>query len=49
MQFLAGGNVMSVMMAPDNKAIGEKFLAARRSLPKSTEQILHPAKYWDPS
>jgi hypothetical protein len=46
MQFLARGNLMSLVTAPDNRAIGESFLAARKDLPRSTEQILHPSKYW---
>jgi len=28
---------------------GEAFLAAIKNPPRSTEQILHPKKYWDPS
>ena len=49
MQFLARGNLLSLIAAPDNRAIGESLLAARRDLPRSTEQILHPSKYWDPA
>ncbi len=49
MQFLAKGNLMSLLTAPDNRAIGENLVAARTSLPRSSEQILHPAKYWDPA
>jgi hypothetical protein len=47
--FLAQGELASILALPDNKAIGERFLAARRSLPLSSEQMLHPEKYWDPS
>jgi hypothetical protein len=46
-QFLAKGDLMSLLTAPDNRAIGENLIAARKDLPRSTEQILHPKKYWD--
>jgi hypothetical protein len=49
MQFLARGDVMALMTAADNAAIGKSFLAATQDLPTSSEQILHPAKYWDPA
>ena len=45
LQFLARGNLMALMLAPDNKAFGESFRTALASPPRSTEQILHPAKY----
>ena len=45
--FLAAGDVGAVLQLPDNRVIGERFLAARRALPASSEQILHPEKYWD--
>jgi hypothetical protein len=48
-QFLAKGNLLSLVTSPDNRAIGESFLAARKDLPRSTEQILHPSKYWVPA
>jgi len=47
MQFLARGNLVALMLAPDNKAVGRNFLAAVKDPPRSTEQILHPEKYWD--
>jgi len=46
-QFLARGQMMALILAPDNKAIGEALLAARKDPPQSTEQILHPDRYWD--
>ena len=46
-QFLARGQLLALMLAPDDKAIGEALLAASRDMPRSTEQILHPDKYWD--
>ncbi len=49
MQFLAKGNLMSLLTAPDNRAIGDNLITARKSMPRSSEQILHPAKYWDPA
>jgi len=48
-EFLAKGNLLSLVTAPDNRAVGQNLLAARQNLPRSTEQILHPSKYWDPS
>lgn len=49
MQFLARGNVMALLAAPDNRAIGEGLLLAAKDVPRSSEQILHPSKYWNPS
>ncbi|HSK08820.1 MAG TPA: hypothetical protein VK911_04545, partial [Vicinamibacterales bacterium] len=46
--FLAQGEVGAILKMPDNRVIGERFLAARRALPLSSEQLLHPEKYWDP-
>ncbi len=48
-QFLARGQLMALLTAPDDKAIGEALLAARKDMPRSTEQILHPDKYWNPT
>lgn len=45
--FLAQGELAAILTLPDNRVIGERFLAARRSLPLSSEQMLHPEKYWD--
>ncbi|RPJ70771.1 MAG: hypothetical protein EHM24_14515 [Acidobacteria bacterium] len=45
--FLAGGDVGAVLTMPDNRLIGERFLTARRMLPASSEQLLHPEKYWN--
>ncbi|MFB3854012.1 MAG: hypothetical protein ACE148_09340 [Vicinamibacterales bacterium] len=47
--FLARGDLVSVFGQPDNRAIGENFLLAWKSLPRSSEQVLHPPKYWDPA
>ncbi len=47
MQFLAKGQLMALLLAPDDKAIGDALVAARKDPPDSTEQILHPEKYWD--
>jgi len=49
MQFLARGDVMSLVTAADNRSVGQNLLAARQELPRSTEHILHPSKYWDPA
>jgi hypothetical protein len=35
-------------MGPFERGIGENMLAACRNPPASSEQILHPHKYWDP-
>jgi len=45
--FLAAGDIGAVLTMPDNRVIGERFLSARRALPASSEQVLHPGKYWD--
>jgi len=46
MQFLAKGNLLASMLG-DNRAVGRNLLAAVNDPPRSTEQILHPEKYWD--
>jgi hypothetical protein len=48
-QFLARGNIMTLMLSADNSAVGRNFLEAVKSPPQSTRQILHPEKYWDPA
>jgi hypothetical protein len=45
--FLAKGDLANLMAMPDNRSVGEALLAARRALPRSSEQVLHPEKYWD--
>lgn len=47
MQFLARGNLLGMMLAPDNKPVGLNLQAAIKDPPQSSEQILHPEKYWD--
>lgn len=47
-QFLARAPLMGLMLAPDNQQVGRNFLAAINDPPRSTEQILHPDKYWVP-
>jgi hypothetical protein len=47
--FLANGELGSLLAQPDNRAVGTALLAARRSMPRSSEQVLHPEKYWDAS
>lgn len=46
--FLAKGNLLTLLEQPDNRAVGENLLSARRFLPRSSEQMLHPDKYWAP-
>jgi hypothetical protein len=47
MSFLARGNFASLLMG--EKDVGDDFLAAVKNPPRSTKQILHPEKYWDPT
>lgn len=46
-QFLAKGRLASLVTMPDDRPIGEALAAAVKDPPLSTEQILHPEKYWD--
>jgi len=48
MTFLTRGNILAAALG-DNRAVGRNLLAAVKDPPKSTEQILHPEKYWDPA
>jgi hypothetical protein len=45
--FLAKGNLQAVLAQPDNSGVGRSFLAAWKTPPRSSEQVLHPDKYWD--
>ncbi len=45
--FLAKGDLTALLAMPDNRAIGQALLTARRALPRSSEQVLHAEKYWD--
>jgi hypothetical protein len=47
LQFLAKGDLPALLLAPDNRAFGQSFLEAEKAPPRSSEQILHPSKYWD--
>jgi hypothetical protein len=47
--FLAKGELTTLLAQPDNRAIGDALVAARRALPRSSEQVLHAEKYWDPA
>jgi hypothetical protein len=46
MEFLARGNLLAVL-AGKGGSIGDNLVAATKDPPQSTEQILHPKKYWD--
>ena len=48
MTFLTRGNILAAALG-DNQAVGRNLMAAVKDPPKSTEQILHPEKYWDPA
>jgi hypothetical protein len=45
--FLARGDMQALFTQPDNRAVGDSFLAAWKTPPRSSEQLLHPAKYWE--
>ncbi len=45
--FLARGNLQAVLTQADNSAVGQNFLTAWKTPPRSSEQVLHPEKYWD--
>lgn len=47
--FLTKGDLIDVCSSSDDRAIGENFRTAWATPPRSTEQILHPEKYWDES
>ena len=47
MNFLAKGNFASLLLG--DKDVGNEFLAAVKDPPRSTRQVLHPEKYWDPA
>jgi hypothetical protein len=46
MNFLLRGQFMAAAMG-GGRSVGPELLAAAKSPPASTEQVLHPAKYWD--
>jgi len=46
MNFLARGNLAGLLVG--GKDVGDEVLAAVKNPPRSTTQILHPEKYWDP-
>lgn len=46
-EFLGRSNLLTQALASDNRAVGDNLQAAVKDPPRSTEQILHPAKYWD--
>ena len=48
MTFLTRGNLLAAALG-DNRTVGTNLMAAAKDPPKSTEQILHPEKYWDPA
>ena len=47
MNFLLKGKGMMALMQEEGAQVGERVRDCIRDLPRSTEQILHPAKYWD--
>ena len=49
MLFLLKGDLTLLMNADAGQTVGDRFLAAAADPPRSSEQILHPEKYWDES
>ncbi len=47
--FLARGDLAAILTQPDNRSVGDALLIARHAMPRSSEQLLHPEKYWDPA
>jgi hypothetical protein len=47
MQFLANTNLFALAQMPDNQQVGRNLQAVVKDPPQSSEQILHPGKYWD--
>jgi hypothetical protein len=47
MFFLLDGD-MTALREVEGAGVGQKLLAATKDPPQSSEQILHPDKYWDP-
>jgi hypothetical protein len=47
LNFLTRGNLMNAVMV--DKAVGPELMAAVKDPPRSTEQVIHCDKYWDPS
>jgi len=47
MQFLANANLFALALMPDNQQVGRNLQAVVKDPPRSSEQILHPEKYWD--
>jgi hypothetical protein len=47
--FLARGELSTLLTMPDNRSVGKALMTARRALPRSSEQVLHSEKYWDPA
>jgi hypothetical protein len=45
--FLLRGKGLGALMTEEGKAIGDRVRHSLQDLPRSTEQILHPAKYWE--
>jgi len=46
MYFLNKGNLLAMAM-PTSKGVADALVAAAKDPPASSEQILHPEKYWD--
>jgi hypothetical protein len=47
MQFITRGRPVVPGMEPYEKGVGDNMLAVCKNPPVSSEQILHPQKYWD--
>ena len=47
MLFLSPGGLLGLALPEAGAKVGARFLTAARDLPRSSEQILHPGKYWN--
>jgi hypothetical protein len=47
MLFLSPGGLLGLASPEAGAQVGKRFLTAAHDLPRSSEQILHPDKYWD--
>ena len=47
MLFLSPGGLLGLASPEAGAKVGARFLTAARDLPRSSEQILHPGKYWN--
>ncbi len=49
MLFIVRGNMMTLMSPTGGETVGKNLKKAMANPPRSSEQILHPERYWDPA